>query len=222
MRKPMTARPIVQRVGLLLAVVSILSACNADSSTTPAAPARTPEASAPLMPQNADKALYGVVDGVYSVTFDPRYDQNFYLGNHRLSIPANSVCNLLTSGYGPSTWNRTCTPQTLPVTLTVTIKGAQTDTPQVDFLPAMRFSPSKTVQLFMYVPHATQSDATAWTMLYCGSSNSTGCIDESKSDSSLISYVDRNAQLVFRRVKHFSGYVIAGGRSDDDPPPDVP
>jgi hypothetical protein len=217
MRKPMTARPSVRRLGLLAAVVSLLSACNADTSIKPAAAVKTPEATAPLAPMSADKALYGVVDGVYAVTFDPTRDNTFYLGNHRLSIPGYSVCNLLTSGYGAAYWNRTCTPQTLPVTLTVTIKGAQTDSPQVDFLPAMRFSPSKTVQLFMYVPNATQADATNWRMLYCPTSIDLGCIDESLTDPSLGSFVDRNAQLVFRRVKHFSGYVIAGGR-DEDPP----
>jgi hypothetical protein len=39
-------------------------------------------------------------------------------------------------------------------------------------------------------------------------------------DSSLMSYVDRNAQLVFRRVKHFSGYVIAGRDDEGEPAPD--
>ena len=215
MRKPMTARSSVRHLGLAVAVVSLLSACNVDRSIAPATRSTTPEAKAPLMPQGADMQLYGVVDGTYVVTFDPTRDQNFYLGYNHLSIPANSVCNLLTSGYGAAYWNSPCTPQTAPVTLTVTIKGASGNSPSVDFLPAMRFNPSKTVQLFMYVPGATQQDATNWIMLYCPT-GSGKCVNEALTDPSLTSYVDRTQNLVFRRVKHFSGYVIAGRDGSDD------
>ena len=212
MRKPMTARSTVRRLGLAVAVVSLLSACNVDNSIAPVSHSTTPQAKAPLMPPGANMALYGVSDGTYVVTFDPTQNQNFYLGYNHLSIPAYSVCNLVTSGYGTAYWNQSCSPQTLPVTLTVTIKNAQSDSPSVDFLPAMRFNPTKTVQLFMYVPHATATDAKNWLMLYCPTSGSGSgkCIDESLTDPTLTSYVDYTSNLVFRRVKHFSGYVIAG------------
>jgi hypothetical protein len=41
---------------------------------------------------------------------------------------------------------------------------------------------------------------------YC---NESGCMDESLTDPSLISYVDTDSKVVFRRIKHFSGYVVA-------------
>jgi hypothetical protein len=41
---------------------------------------------------------------------------------------------------------------------------------------------------------------------YC---NEEGCVNEALSDSSLVSHVDENNLLVFRRIKHFSGYVVA-------------
>jgi len=41
---------------------------------------------------------------------------------------------------------------------------------------------------------------------YC---NETSCMDESQIDSDLVSYVDTQHYMVFRRIKHFSGYVVA-------------
>ncbi len=187
----------------------LLSACARDV-TAPSAEVQGGALSAvsAFQPTAATKALFGVVDGVYSVTFDPTRDQSFPLGPNRLDMPGRSVCRLVGSGYGSDYWNRSCTPETAPVTLTVTIKGAATDHPSVDFQPAMRFNPDKTVQLFMYVPNATQADATNWIMKYCGTLAPT-CVDESASDAQLKSYVDRRANVVFRRIKHFSGYVVA-------------
>ena len=43
-------------------------------------------------------------------------------------------------------------------------------------------------------------------MKYCGA---TSCVDESVSDADLKSFVDVENKVVFRRIKHFSGYVIA-------------
>jgi hypothetical protein len=213
MRKPTTARRTLPRYAFLLAA-AFTGACTADSTApSSTSTAVTPAARSMFIPDASSKALIGVADGTYVVTFDPTKDQQFYLGPNSLKMPANSVCNLLTSGYGTSYWNQSCTPQTLPVTLTVIIKKASSDHPEIDFFPAMRFNPARSVQLFMYVPHATQQDASNWLMQYCPDKG--GCIDESKTDASLTTYVDRNANVVFRRVKHFSGYVIAGGRDDD-------
>jgi hypothetical protein len=35
------------------------------------------------------------------------------------------------------------------------------------------------------------------------------CVDESQSDQSLKTTVDASQNLVWRRIKHFSGYLIA-------------
>jgi len=218
MYKPMKAHSRLRSLAVMVVAAATLTACNADSSTTPRPAARTPEGAA-LIPQDANKALYGIVDGVYAVTVYPGQDNNLYLGRHYLSLPANSVCQIGTSAYGADYWNSSCSAQTLPFVLTVTIKGAQSDHPQVDFAPAMRFSPSKTVQLFMYVPGASQTDATNWKMNYCPTLLSTNCIDESKTDASLTTMVDRYRNYVFRRVKHFSGYVIAGRDGEEEPAP---
>lgn len=202
----------------LLACAALLGACSGEmTSPSAATPAKSVEAVSAFVPTAAQKALVGVVDGTYSVTIDPRYNQSLYLGPNKLVIPAYSICNIGTSGYGPSTWNNACTPRTQSVTITVKITNSQTDHPRVDFFPAMRFSPTKNVQLFMYVPQVNQSDARKWVMQYCD--NSGKCIDESKTDRDLTTYVDRNANMLFRRIKHFSGYLGTGRDECTDPDP---
>lgn len=206
MRMPMQARPIASRLTLLAAL--FLGACS-NEVTSPAAtaPTRAIEASSMFVPTAAQKALIGVVDGTYAVVFDPTRAQSFALGPNRLDIPANAVCNLLTSGYGAGYWNRSCLPQTLPVTLTVVIKNSQSDRPEVQFFPAMRFDPTKSVQLFMYAPKVSRDDAKNWLMLYCADKG--GCTDESATDADLTTFIDYTNNVLFRRVKHFSGYVVA-------------
>jgi hypothetical protein len=212
MRMPMKARLSVSRLTLLASAL-LLGAC-AGEVTSPAAstPSRAIEASSRFIPTAASKALIGVVDGTYSVTFDPKRSQSFALGPNHLDIPANAVCDLLTSGYGPDYWNRPCSAERLPVTLTVIIKDSQGSHPQVQFFPAMRFSPTKSVQLFMYAPRVSRDDAKNWLMNYCPDQGK--CIDESVSDQDLITYIDYTNNVLFRRVKHFSGYVVAENNDD--------
>ena len=109
------------------------------------------------MPTAAQKALIGVTDGTYRVTFDPQKDQVFPLGPNRLEIPANAVCTLGTSGYGAAFWDAPCTPQTAPVQLTVTVRNAASDNPSVDFQPAMRFNP-QTVRFALLLRPQRQPD----------------------------------------------------------------
>ena len=160
-----------------------------------------------FVPSDAAKALIGVVDGTYSVTVDPTKDNSFNLGPNHLDIPAYGICNLVTSGYGPGYWDRSCQPQTLPVTLTVIIKNASSDHPSIDFYPAMRFNPYRSVRLYMYAPNVSVADAKNWQMLYCPDFG--GCFDESVNDSSLQTRIDYTNNVLFRRVKHFSGYTVA-------------
>lgn len=210
MRLPTMARSRFNRITIVTVGALLLGACSSDV-TTPSA-SGSQEATSPFVPTPASRALVGVVDGTYSVTFDPTQNQSFSLGPNRLDMPAHSICNLLTSGYGTAYWNKSCTPQTLPVTLTVTIKNASSAHPSVQFFPAMRFNPTTTVQLYMYAPHVSIKDAKNWLMFYCNDAKQ--CVDESLTDSALKTYVDYTNSVVFRRVKHFSGYVVAERAGD--------
>ena len=189
-----------------MAAVSVV-ACSGEVTAPAASASSTPERESSFVPTAANKYLYGVSDGTYQVTFEPGKDNSFSLGANRIDIPANSVCKLVGSGYGAMYWNQPCSPEQNDVKMIVVISGARSANSRVDFYPAMRFNPRTSVRLFMYVPNATMADATNWVMKYCNALSL--CIDESKNDRDLQSYVDRSNNVVFRRIKHFSGYVVA-------------
>jgi hypothetical protein len=222
--RPMKTSKRFRILALLLGggIVVASSACGVDAldkSTAPssASHATTPERTSPFVPTAAQKALIGVTDGTYRVTFDPQQNQVFSLGPNRLEIPANAVCKLGSSSYGPAFWNSPCSPETGPVQLTVTVRNASSDHPSVDFSPAMRFSPETNVQLFVYVPNVNQADARNWIIKYCangGSGSTSGssgqCVNEALTDPDLRTYVDYRASVLFRRLKHFSRYQVDG------------
>ena len=116
-----------------------------------------------------------------------------------------SVCDVAASSYGMGTWNDACAPQTDSMTITAVVRNAATDHPSVEFQPALRFNPTKQVWLYMAVTNQATLDATK-VLWYC---NETSCMDESQTDADLKSYVDTKNFMVFRRIKHFSGYVVA-------------
>ncbi len=212
MRMPTLAPSSRTRFTLVVVGALMLGACSSVDVTKPTAAKGTQQAVSPFVPTAAAKALIGVVDGTYTYTFDPTQHAAFNLGPNYLDIPANSVCDLVTSGYGSATWNSPCTPSTLPLTITVVIKNAAGVNPSLQFFPALRFNPVNPVNLYMYAPHVSPTDAKNWLMIYC--SDVGGCVDESLTDASLVSNIDYVNNMVFRRIKHFSGYVVAENACD--------
>jgi hypothetical protein len=210
MRLPMMARSRVSLVPLLttVATASLLLAGCAGESTAPNATQPTHVSTlrtSPFVPTDAQRALVGVADGSYTFTIDPSQTQLLKLGANGLYIPANAVCDIATSSYGVGSWNDACALQTAPFTITAVVKNAATDHPSVEFQPALRFSPATSTYLYLSVTDQATLDASK-VMLYC---NETSCMDESLTDSDLRSYVDTKNFMVFRRIKHFSGYVVA-------------
>ena len=210
MRLPMMARSKAKTLTMLAASSLMLAACAGEATAPVAAKNNTQVATSPFVPTDAQRALVGVVDGTYRFTIDPTQTQNLQLGKSGLYIPANSVCQLGTSSYGMGTWNDACTPQTAPMTITAVVRNAATDHPSVEFQPALRFSPAQQVWLYMAVTNQATLDATK-VLYYC---NETGCMDESQTDADLKSYVDTTNFMVYRRIKHFSGYVVAEFSAD--------
>jgi hypothetical protein len=210
MRLPMMARSRVSLVPLLTTVATaslLLAGCAGDATSPTAAQPKSTNSfrTSPFVPTDAQRALVGVTDGTYTFTIDPTQTQTLQLGASGLYIPANAVCDLTTSSYGMGTWNDACTPQTAPMTITAVVHNAATDHPSVEFQPALRFNPASQVWLYMSVTDQATLDNTK-VLWYC---NETGCLDESLSDADLTSYVDTKNFMVFRRIKHFSGYVVA-------------
>jgi hypothetical protein len=205
MRLPTMARSKAKTLIPLAAASLMLAAC-AGEATAPVAPTlRTQERTSPFVPTDAQRALVGVVDGVYTFNIDPTQTQMLKLGASGLYIPANSICELGSSSYGIGTWNDACESQTRPMAITAVVRNAATDHPSVEFQPALRFSPTKQVWLYMAVTNQATLDNTK-VLWYC---SETTCMDESQTDSDLVSYVDTEHYMVFRRIKHFSGYVVA-------------
>ena len=126
------------------------------------------------------------------------------IGDHLISIPAGSICDLLTSGYGASYWDKPCVPLYGSVVITATVLQDADGNPYIDFQPAMRFSPTKDVLLFM---REGRTDGTKRTVVeYC---NNLGyCVDESLTDPSLKPFRVGLTSIIGRRVKHFSGYTV--------------
>jgi len=204
MRLPMMARYRISTLSALALAGVLLAGCAGDSTRPPALQKTSQVRTSPFTPTVAQKALVGVSDGTYTFEIDPSQDQSLSLGASHLDIPANAVCDLATSSYGVGHWDEDCSAQTETFTLTAVVRNAASDHPSVDFEPALRFSPAKQVNLYLYVTDQATLDASR-VMKYC---NATGCVDESIADASLASSVDLENRVVFRRIKHFSGYII--------------
>jgi hypothetical protein len=202
----MMARYRIKTLSVLALAGVLLAGCAGESTRPPALQKTSQVKTSPFTPTAAQKALVGVSDGTYTFEIDPSQSQSLSLGASHLDIPANAVCDLAASSYGIGTWDEDCSAQTETFTITAVVRNAATDHPSVDFEPALRFSPSKQVELYLYVTDQATLDASR-VVKYC---NAEGCVDESIDDSSVASSVDLENRVVFRRIKHFSGFIILG------------
>src|SRR5437764_1524472 len=134
MRHSHIARVSAQTV-LAIVALGFVGAC-ADSVS---APTREITAKAP--------AAFTTVVGVRTFVYDPGQGISERFGDHMISIPAGSVCDPATSGYGTEFWDAPCEPATDPITLTATSFVDDYGRPYVDFEPALRFAPTSEVRL---------------------------------------------------------------------------
>jgi hypothetical protein len=125
------------------------------------------------------------------------------VGSHVLYIPAGAICDL-ESGYGATTWDDACEPMNGSVVITATVFANAEGQPYVDFQPAMRFAPDKNVMLFLTDGGSTAQELS---VKYCNDLGT--CVDESINDESLRPFHISNSSIIGRRVKHFSGYMVA-------------
>jgi hypothetical protein len=98
------------------------------------------------------------------------------------------------------------------IVITATVFSGLDGQPYVDFEPAMRFSPDKQVMLFFREGRSNASNQMV-SVKYC---NTLGmCVDESLNDPSLKPF-RIGTSILGRRLKHFSGYVVAYERCYDE------
>jgi len=213
--------------GLATLIVSVsIGACGdpttslrQDARHAPAAPAFDFSAGATLGVTGSDF----VVDGAGG---------SFSLGAYTVSFDGNSVCDPTVSTYGATEWDKNCAVLAPGKSINVHATIARTSSGiSVDFTPALRFSPSAKViistDVFASFILANQdyfrthhNALSAFAILYSPSLGEKGVSDFSV-DKSVTTHVDLNTGLVWRRVKHFSGYSIITGEPCE-PSPDNP
>lgn len=138
------------------------------------------------------------------------------VGNYRVYFSPNALCDPATSGYGPGTWDKACTPLGADYTLPAaywTENGASF----VEFLDDLRFDPSRWVIMVAKAPDGA-SEILYFTRTESGELQK---VRESESDESVKTYLSSTGEL-FRRVKHFSGFLVSSGRwcEEGDPDPE--
>jgi hypothetical protein len=197
---------------LLLAMSGVVvasSACSTDA-TSPlplAAPGSAGFSKGPSRPSTVYDAEGS--DDVYTFQINPLHDNYLTFGEHSLWLPAHSVCDPTTSSYGMGTWNDACAPLTTSITITAKVRSASGGLPRVDFEPALRFNPATATYLTLTVKGKQAKEAAEMRVLYCPTSSSKDCVDEALTDPTLKTVLDRSMKMVYRRIKHFSGYLVA-------------
>ncbi|MEO7711810.1 MAG: hypothetical protein ABIV10_02695 [Gemmatimonadaceae bacterium] len=200
-------------------VIGVVTGCS-DSLVAPAVAPNAAPVSMLMAPSGAPSlSLSGgdVANGSTTFTVGP-WGGVFFVGNHAVYFPARSICDPATSTYGEGTWDTACTPLTRSITISAqvsTVGGGKA----VDFTPELRFvpssSPAQWVWIFMYTPEArSASNLSPFNILFA---SSLGAQPENDAalDASLRTYVDTRSGVSFRRIKHFSGYVVPAGNTCD-------
>jgi hypothetical protein len=204
-------KPSRAAVVALLALGTLGTAACSDSAA-PLAPSAAPSA----LLVRGDVTSWTVGDTIVSTfTLQPLTKPNaFQLGNgNKIHFPngASSVCDLLTSSYGPGEWDRPCVPSLLPVKVTAKTWVDAKGLARSDFQPAMRFVPSHQVVLSM-----RNRDGLLSSNMRVDFCTTLGCIDEAALDASVRTVLNGATGTASRRVKHFSGYMVTVGLTDTD------
>ena len=131
-----------------------------------------------------------------------------------LAVPANAVCDPA-DGYGD--FDSACTPLGQNVRVTATFHDVN-GSPGVDFSPELRFDPSKVVTISTVRDRAAvlamaQSPSPNWNafaILYTPD-DFQQVIADAQYDPDAITHINTTTGLVWRRIKHFSGYWVGTG-----------
>ncbi|HVX38275.1 MAG TPA: hypothetical protein VHB25_01785 [Gemmatimonadaceae bacterium] len=210
-----------------LAALLIGAAC-AEPTAAPTANQRSlkPEGQAPAFNFAAAGAI-----GLSYRDFDLSPAGGTYqVGLFTLTVPANAVCDPAQSTYGPSEWDKPCVTLNSPLHVHAAVQLTATGL-AVDFQPSLRFSPAQQVRLStdMFAPiivanrnfFANNHSLLRALAVYYSPTLGAGRVADFQSDPSVITHVDLSTGTIWRRVKHFSGYVYGSGEPCT-PGPDNP
>ena len=131
------------------------------------------------------------------------------LGDHFLKLPADVVCDPATSGYGSALWDAPCASIAEPIEITATW-GTVGGRPVISFSPDLRFVPSadqsRWVELTLKDTKGVDEDLYYAILWYDPSANA--WVDESLTDPTLKARANKSGNMVTRRLKHFSDYLL--------------
>ena len=211
----------VRRSIALFVILAAASACS-DATSAPRAaerPAFDVQALQPLAARGdggpREARISDGDDNVLTLTIDPNVARTYAFGENWIYFPAHSICDPATSGYGSTLWDTPCTPLNQPISVTVkwSSKGGYsfaTFSPQIRFVPADARSPFRWVVLSLHTQKRLH-ELDAYSILY---NSGDGWVDESLTDPTLRAWLDPLHNSIYRRVKHFSGYMVAAAFSD--------
>jgi len=217
---------------LLVGAVAALAVACRDSAVAPARSATSLSAAAsPSLSAggaNQNRTLLGTIE------LSPN-GGTYHVGDFDIVMPAGAVCDPATTKYGARYWNDDCAPAASSVTVNVVAKK-QGKGVSVDFQPDLRFRPAagwvmiqtNAFSNLLTSPAVRQLSPSAgffenFSIQYVP----TGSIRQlnefrSTGDPSLLTHVDLRTGLVWRRVKHFSGYIVSlGAKCDPTVTPDA-
>ena len=212
----------------IAALALLLAACSDARVTEPALEAtpftRTPSGRMPAGIPTPDVIVHSVATDSTSAEFTVTPTGGvFQLGPHAIYFPANAICDPATSTYGPTEWDAPCEVLTEPIRFRAEVRSLDGRS-WIDFSPAVRFvptdEPANAVWLYMKTaslsedPDSVAAVLKRMSVLYSPAIGVPG-IDEAATDPSLVTYVWLKGGIAFRRIKHFSGYNVYDGRSED-------
>jgi hypothetical protein len=211
-----------------LVVLSMVAACS-DSTSVPSAPSRALSAEAPVFDFGNTGHSFGISTTDFALTAS---GGSFSVaGLYTVTFPENSVCDPTVSTYGPSEWNAPC--QTLRSGQTITVHAQLSLAAgglAVDFSPALRFSPASQVTIstdifapllkwnrdyFLSHPGSLNNLA-----IYYAPSLGSSPVQDFGLDQSVTTHVNLTTGVIWRRIKHFSGYNVTSGQACDPQPGD--
>ena len=195
----------------LLAAVAALAAC----SDEPTAPGARPRALPPAGPA-LDIIYHAMADDSTSADFSVTpTGGTFTMGQHSVYFPPSSICEPATSSYGPGTWDEPCEAATRDIQIHAEVRRDSLGQASVHFTPELRFvpttDPAQYVLLFLRTPEAQDSAAVADSKILWAPEAGAAPVDEALEDPTQKVQVWSDAQILYRRVKHFSGYNVALG-----------
>lgn len=201
---------------LLAGALILMAACTAaDQSVAPLA-----KQTRPLGAPSPEVIMDFVAPDSLSVDFTVTPSGGmFVLGKHAVFFPDHGICDPATSSYGPREWDAPCRPLDAPIRFHAEVRGSDDGETWIDFTPAVRFVPTNDPNRTVWVMMKVGTDVTAenyrgFGMLWMPTSNPREVVNEAAGDPSLRTYIDVQRDVVFRRVKHFSGYLVGSTVAD--------